>query len=388
MAGNLVANPSLEQANGSVPASWVQVEFGPGNATHTYVTGDAHTGSRSARTQYSSTPGGGSGAAWSFATVPASASQTYRYTGWFKSNTTSEVLTVYTLSNGNEAYQVLGLPGPAANWTEFTGTFTTPASTVGVNVYQNISTLGWVEVDDASLVLLDDSEGFDRPLVSITFDDRVGTQWTYARPKLAATGLKATFYLTSGSVELGPFGRMTDAQVQQLVADGHHIGSHSVSHPDLVNDGLSAAQRAAELQNSRTTLQALTGQPVDDFASPYGSYNATVKAEIMARYSSHRTVASGTNGLQTTDFGALKARMVLATTTADDVAAWIAEAQAQNSWLILVIHEIRPDLNPSNPDHLYDTSPTRFDAIMNTVVSSGVAVRTVADARVEVAAQL
>ena len=40
----------------------------------------------------------------------------------------------------------------------------------------------------------------------------------------------------------------------------------------------------------------------------------------MARYSSHRTVEFGLNTKSSTDFGALKARMVLATTTAADVA--------------------------------------------------------------------
>src|SRR5690606_22114350 len=98
-SSNLVPNPGVELGTSS-PSSWFQIEFGPGDATHTWVSGGAHSGNRSVRTEYVNAPGAGSGAAWSFVEVPMGPNQPLLYKGWFKSNTTSEVLVVFTLANG------------------------------------------------------------------------------------------------------------------------------------------------------------------------------------------------------------------------------------------------------------------------------------------------
>jgi len=391
VSGNVVQNPSLETniGNPPVPTNWFQVAFGTGlQYSNTYVSGGAHLGTWSGRTEITAAPNAGSGAAWSMAQVPVSAGQTYTYSGWYKSSITSEVLAVFSSSTGVVGFQVLGNPAPAANWTQFTASLDVPAGTTLLNVYQNISTVGWVQVDDQALVLLPAGvDALSRPLISLTFDDGTIGHWNVAKPKLDAVGLKGTFYLITSYLTDGDPNQMTAAQAQALFADGMQLASHTVTHPHL--NSLTATQRRAELQNSRTYLQNLIGQQVIDFASPYGEYNGPgVLADIVATYpGSHRTVESGTQGKQTTDFTRLKARQVLATTTVSQVNQWIADAKSRGQWLILVFHELRSNVNPSNPDDLYDITPTTFNAVVDAVKASGVTVKTVADARVEVAAQ-
>lgn len=69
------------------------------------------------------------------------------------------------------------------------------------------------------------------PNISVTFDDALSTQYTNARAILNAYGIKATFNLVKDwQSGLGSLNYMTQAQIQQLLADGHHIGAHSVNH--------------------------------------------------------------------------------------------------------------------------------------------------------------
>src|SRR3954467_14869323 len=82
----------------------------------------------------------------------------------------------------------------------------------------------------------------DRTVVSLTFDDGWDDQML-ARPILAAHGMKATFFIISGKVDQP--GRLTLTQIRALAGDGHEIGGHTVSHPDLTS--LSVGQARSEI---------------------------------------------------------------------------------------------------------------------------------------------
>ena len=62
--------------------------------------------------------------------------------------------------------------------------------------------------------------------------------------------------------------------------------------------------------------------------------------------------------------------------------SWIDAAKAQNSWLILVYHNI-----VSNPD-TYDTTPAKLTQHLQAIQNSGLAVRTVQEALTEIVPQL
>ena len=89
--------------------------------------------------------------------------------------------------------------------------------------------------------------------------------------------------------------------MRSIAADGHEIGSHSVTHKDEVtgtdingNPGtITPAQQIAELRDSQATLQNILGTPVTDFAYPFGSYNNVVSSIAGTYYRSSRGVESG-----------------------------------------------------------------------------------------------
>jgi peptidoglycan/xylan/chitin deacetylase (PgdA/CDA1 family) len=318
-------------------------------------------------------------ATWSFQPRPVAPRASYRYTSWYRSSVPVEMLVVFTTTAGGTAYALLGNAGPSTDWKEFTATFTAPSDAADLRTFQSITAVGWMELDDVSVRPFT-PRTFARPLVSLTFDDGYASHVTEALPKLTATGLKGTFYLVSGDLGTAPPpALMTRAQVAELSGNGMQIGGHTLTHPDLTT--VSPARLTTELVRSQLDLQGLSGQPVDDFASPFGAYDDAVVSQAMSRYASHRTVDDGHNDRETFDLSHIKAKMVLATTTVDEVKDWLDTARARGTWLVLVFHDILPD--PTE----YDMTPESFDAVIDAVKDSQIAVATIADARAELAPQ-
>jgi peptidoglycan/xylan/chitin deacetylase (PgdA/CDA1 family) len=142
-------------------------------------------------------------------------------------------------------------------------------------------------------------------LLMITFDDGYLDTATQALPLLISNGFTATCYLVSDAI--GTHNRwdaellqddkplMTHAQVQQWLAAGMEIGSHSCSHPRLGELGAEAAER--EIAGSRAALHAAFGVAVEHFAYPYGSFSgATAELVRRAGYLSAVTVVPGIAG--------------------------------------------------------------------------------------------
>ncbi|MDC3417987.1 polysaccharide deacetylase family protein [Aquibacillus salsiterrae] len=64
---------------------------------------------------------------------------------------------------------------------------------------------------------------------------------------------------------------------QRLLEEGHHIGSHTINHPDLTR--LSYQEQLKQLKVSVSEIETITGQKVNFFRPPFGQYNDdTIKA--------------------------------------------------------------------------------------------------------------
>lgn len=114
-------------------------------------------------------------------------------------------------------------------------------------------------------------EGADlpaRPLV-ISFDDGQLSVYENAFPIMKKFGFTGILYLVGTYVDAQTF--MTSAQVQEMVAAGWEIGSHSMSHSNLTT--LESDQQFYELKKSRAILEEKIGAPVHSFAYPFGYYN-------------------------------------------------------------------------------------------------------------------
>ncbi len=125
----------------------------------------------------------------------------------------------------------------------------------------------------------------------LTFDDGTSDFLDNALPVLDELGFKSTLFIVSGliggkriwktlsgSEALPPVQLMTAAEIRELHRHGFAIGSHTVTHANLT--GLSEQQARRELNESRQSLQELTGSSVEWFAYPYVAVNDSVRSLV------------------------------------------------------------------------------------------------------------
>lgn len=379
---NLITNPSLETpsaTNPNRPDGWTGGSWGTNSATLSYLTNDAHSGTRSVKsaiTQYTN------GAAhWITNTIPVTPGQLYDYSEYYMSNTTTQILAVFNMSDGSTQYVWLGSPFSSPNsWTQFRKQFTAPAGAVSVNMYHELYSVGWVVSDDYNMSTFA-YQGFSNPIITITDDDGYASFNQYGLPLLKQYGFNSTDYIITEDPERGS-AYVNDSMIKDLYNSGQEIGSHSITHPDLST--LSSSQLDTELGGSQTYLQNLLGTPVPNFAAPYGSYNQQVLDIAKKYYRSFRTVDSGYNAKNNFDPYHIMVQNLHSDTTLAEFQSWVDEAKATNTWLVLVYHQVNPDTASGT----YNTYPTDFDAQLNIIKNSGIPVRTVNQALNELTPQL
>src|SRR5256885_5116130 len=113
----------------------------------------------------------------------------------------------------------------------------------------------------------------DGPFIALTFDDGPNATLT---PKLldllAARHLKATFFVVGQNAADHP------DILKRAVREGHEIGNHSWSHPNLGKMSDEAVRR--ELQKTDDAITAAIGKRPTLFRPPYGSITARQKERI------------------------------------------------------------------------------------------------------------
>ncbi|WP_160329737.1 cell wall-binding repeat-containing protein [Microterricola viridarii] len=113
-------------------------------------------------------------------------------------------------------------------------------------------------------------------VVTLTFDDANADQMP-AAALLKDKNLPATFFINSGY--LNQPGWMSTADLATLSSEGHEIGGHTRSHPDLVQ--VPADEALRQICNDRVVLSNL-GYKVTSFAYPFASSNASTEAAVQS----------------------------------------------------------------------------------------------------------
>lgn len=379
---SFVPNDSLELAspvNSNLPDSWTSASWG--NNTHTFAyMNEGHTGNRSVKTTVSNYVDGD--AKWYFNPITTlEKGKQYRWTTWYKTNTTARAVVMFNRADGSEEF--FGMPNPfpptnsATTWSKYSETFLVPQDAVSTTVFLFISRNGWVQVDDQSITSYQPI-GWNRPLVSLTFDDGYEENVTNALPVLNQYGFKSTQCFETADLKADP--TAGKANVMAFFNTGHEICSHTVTHPFLTT--LTTAKVDQELSNSKTYLQNMIGTSVPNFASPYGDYNESVNNEIKKYYSSHRTVDEGFNSKDNFDVYRLRVQNMTPNTTLAEYQSWLNQAKADRTWLILVYHRIT-----DNAPEAFDTRIDPFKQQMAALQASGITVLTMQQAITEVKAQ-
>lgn len=116
-----------------------------------------------------------------------------------------------------------------------------------------------------------------RPLV-VTFDDGYA-ETPEVLAGLAARGLPATLYVTTGAID-APGGLAGAGLLALAATEGVELGAHTVSHPYL--DAVHAGRAREEIASSRQALAGLIDRPVDTFAYPHGAYDHRVREAVIA----------------------------------------------------------------------------------------------------------
>ncbi|MFT9056751.1 MAG: polysaccharide deacetylase family protein [Ethanoligenens sp.] len=115
-------------------------------------------------------------------------------------------------------------------------------------------------------------------VVVITLDDGYFDNYTNAYPVLKKDGLKATVFMISGKI--GTSNYMVASQLKEMSQNGIDIEDHTVTHGYLSK--MTYSQQVAELQDSKASLEQITGKPVLYVAYPYGDYNANTLRAAQA----------------------------------------------------------------------------------------------------------
>jgi peptidoglycan/xylan/chitin deacetylase (PgdA/CDA1 family) len=113
----------------------------------------------------------------------------------------------------------------------------------------------------------------DGPPLYLTFDDGGVSAWTVVAGLLERNGWAGHFFVTTD--EIGAPGFLDEAQIRDLDARGHVVGSHSCTHPTRMSS-LGEAELRREWEGSVARLSDILLHPVRVASVPGGYYSRRV----------------------------------------------------------------------------------------------------------------
>jgi cellulose synthase/poly-beta-1,6-N-acetylglucosamine synthase-like glycosyltransferase/peptidoglycan/xylan/chitin deacetylase (PgdA/CDA1 family)/spore germination protein YaaH len=147
------------------------------------------------------------------------------------------------------------------------------ARTVAINKHDG-------SIDDESYTSLPSSYVIKRAgtlphKIALTFDDGPDPEWTpQILDILKAKHVPATFFIIGANAEMSP------KLVQREVNEGHDVGNHTFTHPNLGESPPSIV--ALELNATQRLFEALTGRSMRLFRAPYfGDAEPTTADELV-----------------------------------------------------------------------------------------------------------
>lgn len=112
----------------------------------------------------------------------------------------------------------------------------------------------------------------ENPVV-ITFDDGDLDVYQNAFPIMRDLGFPGVFFIISTTLHSEGF--VDASQLQEMIAAGWEIGSHSRTHANLTKYGVDGMK---EMAQSRKELEQTLGVPVISFAYPFNAENQSILA--------------------------------------------------------------------------------------------------------------
>lgn len=369
---NIVPNATLTSTDGQTPDGWSTYSYGTNQPAFSYVANDG--GSPYLHAQVANYKSGE--AKWQYPAVAAWPGQLFRFGVKYRSSRGADVVAEYATSSGEKFETLTTLP-PANDWTSYDTNFTAPSG--ATNVFVSVVLHGNGTIDTAAYSLYDTSDPtaryWQRPLVSITFDDGWESAFVNAVPLLDQYGYKATFYLNPSSLDTPSF--MTSDQATSLQNDGQELASHGYEHDDFTTLGKSSLEY--QLSRAHDYFTQVRGETAVDFATPFGASDAEVQYFAHKYYASQRGTDNGINTKQNFDPFNLVTLYIGNDTSLATINDALAETKALNGWLILIYHRI--DTVGSGEPRI---TPSAFADQLGVINKSGLTVEPVQTALQEV----
>jgi len=109
--------------------------------------------------------------------------------------------------------------------------------------------------------------------VALTFDDGPSVYTEGLLDLLLAHNARATFFV------LGKSARVQPETIARMAREGHEIGNHSWSHPNMMQ--ITDAQVVEQIDLTNALVAEITGVAPRHFRPPYGAYNDHVVAVVQ-----------------------------------------------------------------------------------------------------------
>lgn len=330
---NLIANGNLEAGSANAPTGWNADFWGTMTKTFTYpVAGNG--GGKAAKVQVTKYTSGD--AKWDFNHVAVSSHTIYKFIEDYTATASTNLSIEYKMQDGTYRYEWVGDLPASSGWSSFTRYITVPKGAVSLTVLHALVGIGSLTIDNASLVALPASP-FPAAIATFVFDDGLVSQYKNALPILTAAGMKGGFYIITSEPASGNSTYMTWAQIKDLAAKGHEVGSHTRTHPTLTT--LTAAQLQSEVAGSKSDLLAQGINPTA-FVYPYGDTSATVEAAVKAAgYLGARGSYFGFNTPVSPRYNLADIRLDKTSTIAK-VKLQIDQAIEDKRWIVFELHDV------------------------------------------------
>ncbi len=175
---------------------------------------------------------------------------------------------------------------------------------------------------------------FKQSIVSLTFDDGYEIQFNIGIPILKERNLTATFYVITGRLD-----SVSKSSILHNISKEFEIGSHTVTHPDLIKIG--NIEASAELMNSKLFLKNNFGVNAGlTMSYPWGIFDRPVESIAKDNYLAARSTDKGYNSVFTPERYALRVQNFDKKIKSYMANAWIDYAIQNHLWLVEMIHGI------------------------------------------------
>ena len=219
----------------------------------------------------------------------------------------------------------------------------------------------------------------EKPLLAITFDDGILSDYTVAFPEMTSRGIKGTSYIIGSHPDSGLNQRMSWVQIKELQdSDMWDIQSHTFNH---IRSSEATEQELVEDYNNQTEVFEQNGlKKPEHLAYPFGAHSDLSHQVYDTLYKSSRlTNYSHTNVNRYESFNVNSIMSVTGDTNDDEKLQFVKDAIdyaiENNGLLTLYLHQITPNVGtyPSATARVY------FDKILDYVVASEIETVTISE---------